>query len=113
MRVVAVSPDRPARLEQTLAENELSYTLLSDATASGARAFGIAWKVGNTRYLAMRGYGIDLEDASGETHHILPVPSVFLIDRDGSIRFAYSNPDYKVRLENDRLVEAARGVAGR
>ncbi len=59
----------------------------------------------------MRGFGIDLEEESGADHHLLPVPSVFLIDREGVIRFRYFNPDYKVRIDNDSLLEAARRVA--
>lgn len=110
VRLVAVSPDRPSKLRETLREKALEYTLLSDSDAEGARAFGIAWKVGDDRYAKLASFGIDLEDASGETHHVLPVPSVFLIDATGAIRFRYSNPDYKVRLENEKLVEAARGL---
>ena len=57
------------------------------------------------------GYGIDLVDASGETHHQLPVPSIFLVDRTGVVRWTYSNPDYRVRPSNDTLLTAARRVA--
>jgi len=113
VRLVAVSPDQPSKLRETLKKKELEYTLLSDSEADGARAFGIAWKVGDADYAKLASYGIDLEDASGETHHVLPVPSIFLIDATGTIRFRYSNPDYKVRLENEKLVEAARGLVSR
>jgi peroxiredoxin len=113
VRLVAVSADRPQKLRETLEEKQLDYALLSDATAQGARAFGIAWQVGAAELLALRGFGIDLEDASGQSHHILPVPSVFLVDADGVVRFVYSNPDYKVRLENERLLEAARALVAR
>ena len=113
MRLVAVSADQPSKLHETLREKDLEYTLLSDSGAEGARAFGIAWKVGDARYAKLASFGIDLEDASGDTHHILPVPSVFLIDATGTIRFRYSNPDYKVRLENQKLIEAARGPSPR
>lgn len=113
VRLVAVSPDQPSKLRETLKEKELEYALLSDSDAAGARAFGIAWKVDDASYAELASYGINLEDASGETHHILPVPSVFLIDATGSIRFRYSNPDYKVRFENEKLVEAARAIASR
>ena len=112
MRIVAVSPDRPDRLRETVAEQELGYTLLSDSSARGARAFGIAWRVDTAQVLKLRAFGIDLGEASGEDHHILPVPSVFLVDDIGMIRFRYSNPDYKVRLENERLVTAARVMVG-
>jgi len=37
----------------------------------------------------------------------LPVPSVFIIDMSGIVRFVYSNPDYTVRLGADSLWKAA------
>lgn len=57
---------------------------------------------------AYRGYGIDLEAASGENHHLLPVPSVFIVGTDGRIAFAYANTDYTVRLSAEEMIEAAR-----
>jgi len=36
------------------------------------------------------------------------VPSVFLVERGGRVGWVYSNPDYRVRPENAKLLEAAR-----
>jgi hypothetical protein len=72
---------------------------------------GIAFQLDEatrTRYL---GFGIDLEEVSGEGHGQLPVPSVFLVSAGGEILWAYSNPDYKVRPENAALLKAARQAA--
>ncbi len=40
----------------------------------------------------------------------LPVPAVFLIGRDGTIKFVYANPDYKIRLKAAVLLAAARAA---
>ena len=106
-RILAISPDLPENLEATVEEEELDYTLLSDAKAEAARAFGIAFRVdADTRELYAE-YGIDLEAASGESHHLLPVPAVFLVDEDGVIRYRFYDPDYTERLSNEDLLEAA------
>ena len=57
-------------------------------------------------------YGIDLEDASGQKHHLLPVPSVFLVGTDGVIKFRYVNPDHTVRIDPDALLAAATTATG-
>ncbi|MFT5140559.1 MAG: peroxiredoxin, partial [Rhodothermales bacterium] len=57
------------------------------------------------RYLTM---DIDVEAASGENHHVLPVPSTYIIGSDGVINFQYTNTDYHVRLHPDVLLAAAR-----
>jgi peroxiredoxin len=36
---------------------------------------------------------------------------VFIIDTTGTIRYVYSNPDYKVRLNADALMAAAQPFA--
>jgi peroxiredoxin len=108
---VALSADRPGKMVKSHEVKDLGYALYSDSELAAARAFGIAFQLNAATVLAYRGYGIDLEDASGSEHHQLPVPSVFLVERGGTIRWVYSNPDYKVRPENAALLEAARAVA--
>lgn len=108
---MAVSADRPEELRRTLRKHDLDYTLLSDARMEASRAFGIAFRVDDATFAQYRDYGIDLEAASGETHHLLPVPSVFIVDSQGVIRFGYSNPDYKVRIPIEELMAEARAVA--
>jgi hypothetical protein len=49
----------------------------------------------------------------GTKEHALPVPSVFIVDASGTIRFVYSNPDYTVRLGADSLWKAASPLATR
>lgn len=111
-RVIALSPDRPEKLVTSLEVDDLGYTLFSDSGLDAARAFGIAFQLDEAQLGAYRGYGIDLEAASGRDHHQLPVPSVFLVDETGTIRWVYSNPDYRVRPENEKLLEAARRFSG-
>jgi peroxiredoxin len=102
-----ISIDKPELLLESLDDPEIGYTVYSDSSLDATRAFGLAFRVDdalNERYL---GYGIDLEKASGENHHVLPAPATYLIGTDGIINFAYINPDYKVRLHPDVLLAAA------
>lgn len=107
-RIIAVSADKPSRLQQSMAQNQLTYTLLSDASMQTADAFGIAYKVDQPTLQMLGSNGMDIEEASGRKHHMLPVPSVFLIGTDGIIDFVYANPDYRVRLKPDVLLAAAK-----
>lgn len=109
-QIMAISPDKPEHLAATLDKEHLAYTLLSDHSMDAARAFGIAFRVDEATLDKYTQYGIDLEEASGEKHHLLPVPSVFVVDRSGIIQFSYSNPDYTVRIDPDDLLGAARAA---
>ncbi len=77
-----------------------------------ARAFGIAFKLDEKTKEQYQGFGIDLAEASGESHWQLPVPSVFVLDADAKIQFHYVNPDYRVRIEPSVILAAAKAAAG-
>ncbi|EAY29233.1 peroxiredoxin-like family protein [Microscilla marina] len=102
-QIVAISPDSPQNLKKTMDKNTLSYTLVSDASADAAKAFGIAFR-------APKKYGRWLSKSSGgkNTENILPVPSVFVLNKKGTIKFEYINPNYKERLSPELLLAAAK-----
>jgi peroxiredoxin len=114
-RILAVGMDQPSKIREM--EKELgvrSHELLSDNDLRAAKAFGVAFQVPAdlvSRYKTE--YGIDLEAASGRSHHVLPVPAVFLIDTEGTIVFTYVNPDYKKRVDGELLLLAAKSAAPR
>ena len=107
-QIIAVSVDRFEKLNPTIEEQQLHYTLLADAQATATRAFGLAYKVSDDAVQRLKGFGMDIEDASGRTHHILPVPAAFIIGTDGVIKFSYVNPDYKTRVNGDVILAAAK-----
>lgn len=109
-QILAVSADKPAYLAQSKQKHQMGYTLLSDHSMQGAIALGIAWQVDARTLETYKGYGIDLEEASGEKHHLLPVPAAYVVGTDGKIRFTYVNPDHKVRVPAQVLLEAARAA---
>jgi len=109
-RLLAISMDKPEKLRQTPDRQKLHYRLLSDRDAEAARAFGIAFRVDDATVVRYKEMGLDLEEASGRDHHLLPHPSVFITDTSGRIRFAHVNPDYKVRLEPEKIMAALREV---
>ena len=112
-QMIAISPDLPAELNKTVEKDQLDYTLLSDAKADALRAFGIGYRLDDETYAKYQEYGIDLETSSGEDHHALPVPSVFIVDADGVLQFSYSHPDYKIRVPGSVILAAAKAIAER
>ena len=58
----------------------------------------------------MKTYGIDLEATQGTARHESRVPSVFIIDRGGAVRFRHNDPDYTVRLDAAHVLAAAKSA---
>jgi peroxiredoxin len=112
-QIIAISPDRYEELKRTMGKQKLDYTLLSDNKAAALKAFGIGFALDAATIQKYKGYGIDLEKASGETHHALPVPSVFIVDKEGVLQFSYVHPDYAARVPGSVILEAAKVIAER
>lgn len=55
-------------------------------------------------------FGMNLEQASGRRHHSIAVPSVFVIDHDGVVRWAHADPNYMVRPTTRQLLDALDGL---
>lgn len=106
-QIIALSPDSPAKLREALEESEFPYQLISDNEVNAAKAFGLAFTVDDKGFDRLKGFGIDLEAASGRDHRMLPVPGVFLVDETGTISFAHHDPDYKKRLSTEEILDAA------
>ena len=115
--VLFLSGDRPDMLYKSLSHETqeniagLDYQILSDADAQAAIAFGIAFNASRKTIDRRNQKGQDIEASSMLRHGVLPVPSVFAIDRNGVIAFAYSNPNYKVRLPAEELLQVATEIA--
>ena len=106
-----ISIDKPELLLESLDDPDIGYTIYSDSSLDATRAFGLAFRVDDELHERYLTYNIDLEKASGETHHVLPAPATYIIGTDGIINFAYINPDYKVRLHPDVLLAAAHAYS--
>lgn len=107
--IYAISPDSPESLKATPERKKIGYTLLSDSSANAAAAFGLVFKVEDELVSKYKNeYQIDIEAASGKTHHQLPHPAVYIIDSSGTIQFAYTETDYKTRLDPAKILQAVK-----
>ena len=110
VQLLAISPDQPSRLKETIDKHKMGFRLLSDSDMAAARSFRVAYQLDDATLAQLKKYGIDVEEASGQKHHRLPVPAVFLVATNGLIQFEYVNPDYQVRLNPELLLAAAKIV---
>jgi peroxiredoxin len=107
-KILALAPDQPSVLKGVVDAGDGGVPRLSDADGNAMRAFGVAYHVDDATAEHMKEYKIDLTARSGNDHRWLPVPSVFMISADGIIRFVHANPDYKVRLDPQAILNIAK-----
>ena len=111
---VAISPQTTRQNNFTLQQHALSYPLLSDPGAAIAEKFGIAYTIppDHRRYFQSILVNIPFNNAGLSYHNAteaswrLPLPAVFIIDRNNTIVFAEAHADFRVRPEPEEVLAA-------
>jgi peroxiredoxin len=103
---VAVSVDTIAETAKTDATYTIPFRVLSDPDRAALKAYKVEQKVADADVATLKGHGIDLEAASGRDHHVIAIPSMFLIDGKGVVRWAHADGEYTVRPTTDQVLAA-------
>jgi len=103
---VAVSVEKPEEEATTKAVYSIPFRILSDGDLALIEAFHVVNKVEGEQLEMFRKYGVDLEGRSGKKHHVIAVPALFLIDQQGVVRWAHSDPTYTVRPTTAQILAA-------
>lgn len=106
-QVVAVCPDTHEAVKEAVAKTQPAHTLYSDRNMEASAAYGLAFRVDPATQEKYKQYGFDLAPVPGEPDaRWLPVPAAYVIAADGTVRFVYANPDYRVRVTSESLMAA-------
>ncbi len=111
---VSISPQTTRQNNFTLQQHGLPYPLLSDPGAAIAEKFGIAYTIPpeHRRYFQSILINIPFNNAGLSYHNAteaswrLPLPAVFVIDRNNTITFAEAHADFRVRPEPAEVLAA-------
>jgi peroxiredoxin len=101
-----VSVDVPEEGAKTSATYTIPFPVLSDSPLAFINAFHVANHVDDATLAKMKKFGVDLEKSSGQTHHTIAMPALFLIDTNGVIRWAHDDPSYTVRPSTAQILGA-------
>ena len=114
--LIAISPEKPDETLSTAEKNALTFEVLSDVGQKVGRAFGLVYEFTEELKTAYQSFNLDIPARNGAPDEwALPVSATYVIDRDGTIIYAYTDPDYRDRADprevlkvlNKRAVAAA------
>src|SRR5271154_5007980 len=118
---VAISPQTTRQNDFALQQHALTFPLLADPGAEVAAQFGIAYTVppSHRRYFQSILVNIPFNNAGLSYHNAteaswrLPLPAVFVINRDNTIAFAEAHADFRVRPEPADVLAVLDSLPGR
>jgi len=96
--LVALSPELPDKSLNTTEKNNLEFEVLTDYNNEIAKEFGIAFTLNDELIDIYNGFH-RLETFNGVDTNELPIPATYVIGRDGLIKYAFIDADYRKRAE--------------
>jgi peroxiredoxin len=107
-RIIAISAEVQRFTRRIRAEAGADFTFLSDIDAEYAASIGLAITVEPPLTEIYERSGKRIPDFQGSKGWVLPIPAVFVLDRNGLVRARHIDPDYRRRMEVEELLRAVR-----
>ncbi len=102
--LIAVTPEKPENITKTVGKTNATYSILYDKGLKIMKAYDVSFAVDAATIEKYKNYGIDFEKANGENGANLPVPAVYIINKEGKITYRYFNTDYSKRPSVSDLI---------
>jgi len=113
-QLIGISTDSVTDLRESIKDKNLNYQLVSDYHSKISEKFGLAFFASQKvtdRYLAKMRLSNPLQNnEAGDPRLVLPAPAIYVVDDNGLVQFSYVNINYKVRLDEQLLLLAAKLV---
>ncbi|MHB8218648.1 MAG: peroxiredoxin-like family protein [Candidatus Sulfotelmatobacter sp.] len=102
--LVAISPQTVQQSFFMRDQHKLRFPLLSDNGNNLARQFGLTYRVPEEQKAVYQRAFVNLPFVNGDDSWELPIPATYIIDRDGTVLYAFANEDYTERPEPEDIV---------
>ncbi|HEX6846294.1 MAG TPA: peroxiredoxin-like family protein [Chitinophagaceae bacterium] len=105
-RLIAITPEKPEYITKTIEKTKASYPLIYDKDLKIMKAYSVAFEVDERTVSRYKNADIDLAAANGQKDKVyLPVPAIYIINKEGTIVYRFFEPDYKKRASVQEILE--------
>ena len=110
--LVAISPQTPDHSLSLVEKQQLTFAVLSDVGNQVAREYGLVFTIDKAVRRAHLQVGADLPMFNGNDAWDLPMAGTFLVDRSGTVRLAFVDPDFTRRLDPSVILARLNELKG-
>lgn len=104
--LVAISPQSPDHSLTMAEKNNLKFEVLTDHNNDFAKKLGIVFQLQDFVLPYYQDLGIDLSLFNNNNENTLPVPAVFVVDKNGKILYKFLDVNYMSRVDIEELIQA-------
>lgn len=95
--LIAVSPEKPENVSKTVEKTKAEYSIIYDEGLKIMKAYDVDYEVPENTLTRYRNAGLDIEKNNGDNGKYLPVPAVYIINKESTVIYRFFEPDYKKR----------------
>jgi peroxiredoxin len=103
--LVAVSPEKSDNIAFTVKKTKATYPVLHDEGLKIMKAYDVEYEMQENTVTRYRNAGLDIEKINGDNGKFLPVPAVYIIDKESTITYRFFETDYKKRPSVKTILE--------
>jgi len=103
--LLAVSPEKAEGISQTTEKTKAEYSILHDEGLKIMKAYDVEYEMQENMVTRYRNAGIDIEKFNGANGKFLPVPAVYIIDKESTVTYRFFETDYKKRPSVKELLD--------
>ena len=103
--LIAVTPEKQENINKTIEKTKATYSILFDDGLKIMKSYDVAYTVDDKTVEKYKGYGIDFNEVNGSNGANLPVPAVYVINKEGVIVYKYFDVDYRNRASVQDILD--------
>jgi len=96
-QLIAITPEKQEGITKTVEKTKATYPIITDDELKIMKAYDVAYQVDTKTIDRYKMASIDLASNNGQKPEAvyLPVPAVYIIGKDGEIKYRFFEEDYK------------------
>ena len=107
-QIVLITPELQRHTKRHKADAKATFPILTDLDSGYALALHLAIRIDDEKRTAMTQAGWDISEFQGNDNWTLPIPATFIVGQDGIIKSRFVDPDYRKRMDLQKLLAALR-----
>ncbi len=107
--LVAISPQNPDSSLSMKERHDLKFEVLSDVGSKVAQQYGVSYVLPDILVRKFSGH-LNLQAYNDDASNRLPIAVTYIIGKDGIIKYAFLDSDYRKRAEPAGLIAELKDI---
>ena len=111
-QLIAITLEGDSGVAKTIEKTKATYSVITDGDEKIMKAYNVLYKVDDKIVSRYKMASIDLAVNNGQKPDAvyLPIPAVYVIGKDGEIKYRFFEPDYKKRASVKDILDNLKGL---